>query len=271
MYKHISCSFLFYSLSLRQIRSSCGLHCKKYIGRQQRRNGSSTSQQDYDSLTTDPAVAAQYFRPSSGSSSLLPYKRLVQDFILLPNFISKEEHDIIVQHCEKKLKRSLGRHAPYEQGHFDGVITGYKECNASSWATPTHGGVDEWMSQFIQQRIYSLFPSSFEWLSPHILDLNAQGEIRGHVDNVEASGSVVAGLCLKSPVKMTLEHQDNVDCRVDVFLPTSCFYIQRDYVRYHFKHAVAGPSQSIWDDKPFDKYDRISLLFRTIRNDSRSK
>lgn len=181
----------------------------------------------YANLRTDPEVSAQCIRPSPSFSNTMSLDELHHNFVLIPEFVTPGEHDTIVQHCEKKLKRSLGRNAPYEQGHFDGVISGYKECSVSSWSVGSRGG-GEWMDQFIQQRIYdTFFPSSFKWLSPHILDLCSTGEIRGHVDNVEASGSVVAGLCLKSPAKMVLEHQDDPTCQVELFLPARCFYIQR--------------------------------------------
>ncbi|KAI8343386.1 hypothetical protein BC941DRAFT_411220 [Chlamydoabsidia padenii] len=221
---------------------------------------------DYAKMTTDSTISAQYIRPSANLATAFSLNELYRDFILLPEFITPEEHDMIVHNCEKKLKRSLGRNAPYEQGHFDGVITNYKECSVSSWTVGA-----EWMDQFIQQRIYgALFPSSYQWLSPHILDLCRTGEIRGHVDNLEASGSVVAGLCLKSPAKMILEHQDDPTCQVEIFLPARCFYIQRDSVRYQFKHAIAGPDNSIWDGKKFDKHDRISLMFRNQKDHGKS-
>ncbi|CAO3593689.1 unnamed protein product [Absidia cylindrospora] len=165
---------------------------------------------NYAQLRTDPKVAAQYIQATSNTAP-----EYLDDFILIPDFISDNEHVTITQHCEKKLKRSLGRNAPYETGHFDGVISGYRECSASGWMT--------------------------------------------------TQGSVVAGLCLKSPAKMVLEHVDDPSCQVAIFLPPRCFYIQRDTVRYQFKHAVMGPDASIWHGNPFEKTDRISLMFRNTK------
>ncbi|ORZ06219.1 hypothetical protein BCR42DRAFT_496389, partial [Absidia repens] len=213
----------------------------------------------YAQLRTDPKVAAQYIQATPSAT----HNDYLDDFLLFPEFITDEEHAIITQHCEKKLKRSLGRNAPYEPGHFDGVISGYRECSASGWMSHDD---DHWMGPFIHDRIYkALFPSHFTWLAPHLLDLAAHGEIRGHVDNIEASGSVVAGLCLKSPAKMVLEHVDDPSCQVAIFLPPRCFYIQRDTVRYQFKHAIMGPEASVWNGKPFEKTDRISLMFRNTK------
>ncbi|CAO3646266.1 unnamed protein product [Cunninghamella blakesleeana] len=217
----------------------------------------------YASLTSGPDIVQRYLRPSIKlKENKDMFNNVIKDFIIIPDFITEEEHDKIVKNCESKLKRSLGRNAIYEQGHFDGVITKYKECSASHWV-PLHSEKAKWMDQFIQQRIYlNYFPPSFEWLDPHILDLAKEGEIRGHVDNKEASGSVVAGLCLKSPCKMILQHEDDDQYQLDILLKPRTFYIQRDFVRYQFKHAIASDKESIWDNEPFNKTDRISLLFR---------
>ncbi|ORX44453.1 hypothetical protein DM01DRAFT_1312491 [Hesseltinella vesiculosa] len=217
-------------------------------------------------LKNNTTLVKKYFLASSKAQQQPDLvNRIYKDFILLPNFLSDQEHDKIVDICEKKLKRSLGRRAPYEAGHFDGVITGYRETSASTWSPKA--SIDQWMTTFIQQRIYSMFPDSYRWLPPHILDLAVDGSISPHVDNIQASGSIVAGLCLKSPCKMILEHQTDPSCAVEVFLDKNCFYIQRDFVRYEFKHAIVSPELSIWNGQPFKKKDRISVLFRTISQD----
>ncbi|KAI8391538.1 uncharacterized protein BYT42DRAFT_198949 [Radiomyces spectabilis] len=234
--------------------------------------------QAYKDLKTDPHVVEQYFRisptfdrlnkaTSTQHSAIAPGSFSLDDFILFPNFLSSEEHDRIVDICNRKLKRVLGRNAPYVQGHFDKVITGYKECRASHWGFREDDEREIYMNRLVKERIYSLFPDNYRWLDPHILDLSPDGEIRGHVDNIEASGSVVAGLCLLSPAKMTLQHEKDPECRVDVLLEPGCFYIQRDTIRYNFTHAIAGATESIWNGKPIQKDRRISLLFRNEKDD----
>ena len=59
------------------------------------------------------------------------------------------------------------------------------------------------------------------------IDLAAHGYISPHVDNLQASGTVVAGLCLKSPSKMILQRKDDPECNIEVFLDKQCFYAQR--------------------------------------------
>ncbi|CAO3622861.1 unnamed protein product [Cunninghamella echinulata] len=119
----------------------------------------------YARLSTTPDNVQKYLRPSvklQDNKNMLD--TMIHDFILIPDFITQEEHDTIVKLCESKLKKSLGRNAIYEEGHFDGVINKYKECSASHWI-PSNSERAKWMDHFIQQRIYAaFFPAKFEWL-----------------------------------------------------------------------------------------------------------
>ncbi|OZJ05212.1 hypothetical protein BZG36_02433 [Bifiguratus adelaidae] len=145
----------------------------------------------------------------------------IHDFLLFPTFLSKDEQYLLLEACNRKLKRSLGKGAPYERGHFDGVIRGYKECVVSDWQK------DAVRVQPLIDRVKSLFPKDTHWDVPHILDLSKHGEILAHIDNVEYSGSIVAGLSLGSPAIMTLRHKDDAKCWFEVWLEPGSLYIQR--------------------------------------------
>ncbi|GAB5586686.1 hypothetical protein Unana1_01586 [Umbelopsis nana] len=207
-------------LSSPHVKVGIAQHCQKVLPFRQAR---SISTEAYASLRNDPAVIDRCFHLSDAFTEQASIKRYrVDDFLVYPGFVSNQEHDRIADICEKKLKRALGRQVEYHQQHFDTVIHRYRECSASHW-----GKQDEYMTDFIKSRIYSTFPDQFEWIEPHILDLDAGGEIRAHIDNVEYSGSVVAGLCLLSPAIMTLRHKDDSNIRLDVLLEPGTFYIQR--------------------------------------------
>ncbi|KAF9924748.1 Alpha-ketoglutarate-dependent dioxygenase alkB 7, mitochondrial [Linnemannia zychae] len=211
----------------------------------------------YISLSTSPAIAASNF-----DLTHIPVEeqaQILQDFILVPEYLSQEEHDMMVKGATLKLKRALGKQVRYEDGHFDGVITRYRECSAGDWspppfATPISGtgsdhenahnsNVDKKERTTPREMMDSIkkefFPSSWKWVSPHILELEAgQGGIKPHVDHLDASGSVVAGLCLGSSAVMELIHQDDPKKWFRVLLPKRCFYFQRDSVRYSYKHGI---------------------------------
>ncbi|KAF9354521.1 hypothetical protein BGX26_007657 [Mortierella sp. AD094] len=252
-------------------------------------HGQSQSQDTlaYKNLCTPASIAATHF----DLSQLDPkdHAQILQDFILVPEYLSSKEHDMLVEAATKKLKRALGRQVRYEDGHFDGVITRYRECSASDWgleegSVPRSSTLSEFSPsasttdvkdrvtpQEVMQSIkQQFFPSHWRWVAPHILELESgKGGIKPHVDHLDASGEVVAGLCLSSTAVMELIHQDDPKKQFRVLLPKGCFYFQRDSVRYHFKHGI--PIQT--EDHSFKgtvvpKEKRISIMLRNAVDSS---
>ncbi|KAH8547583.1 hypothetical protein BGW37DRAFT_228711 [Umbelopsis sp. PMI_123] len=211
----------------------------------------------YASLRNSPSILNGCFKLSTAFTDHASSKGYsIDDFLVYPEFVTKEEHDTVTSICEKKLRRSFGPKVEYFPIHPDSVIHQYRECSASHW-----GKQDEFMKEFINKRIYSMFPDHLEWLDPHILDLDADGEIKAHVDNIEYSGSVVAGLCLLSPAIMTLRHKEDSKIQIDVLLEPGTFYIQRDSIRYSFTHEIRLDNTT-WKGTEVERRRRISLLFR---------
>ncbi|RUS14896.1 hypothetical protein BC937DRAFT_93179 [Endogone sp. FLAS-F59071] len=245
----------------------------------------------YENLTNPTSTITRYFNLTPSFLAHTPAKYTHHDLLLFPEFLSEPEHDFLVSACDRKLKRSLGSAAQYEQGHFDGVIRGYRECEASYW------GKDDARVREILQRVFGLLPEEWEWLNPHILDLEAKGEILAHMDNADVSvfllicvasivsfhtfihlvspslisssrrncqysGSVVAGLCLLSPAVMRLRHKADSECRFDVLLEPRALYIQRNSIRYDFTHEIPGSDGQWWQGEKIEKDRRISLIVR---------
>lgn len=119
----------------------------------------------YVALRNQPAVLDSCFNLSTAFTDNAASKGYsVDDFLVYPNFISKEMHKHITSICEKKLRKSLGLKVEYHPQHDDRVIHQYRECSASNW-----GKADDYMNDFTKTTIYSMFPERFEWLDPHIL------------------------------------------------------------------------------------------------------
>ncbi|KAJ2627620.1 hypothetical protein H4R22_004311, partial [Coemansia sp. RSA 1290] len=81
-----------------------------------------------------PPTAEQFIRYSPEFISRGYAK---SDLFLYPEFISHNEHDLLVSNCNKKLKRLA---SSYEMGHFDKRIHNYRECSVSAWL-PNHRGI----------------------------------------------------------------------------------------------------------------------------------
>lgn len=202
---------------------------------------------------------------------------------------------MLVEAALKKLKRALGKQVRYEDGHFDGVITRYRECSATDWGadsgagagaatttttttttdtkTDSAGRAERSTPQEVMQSIkQEFFPHHWKWVAPHILELEAgKGGIKPHVDHLEASGEVVAGLCLGSTAVMELVHENNPNQSFRVLLPKGCFYFQRDSVRYHYKHGIPIlPEDHQFKGTVIPKERRISVMLRNALESPRS-
>ncbi|KAJ1965834.1 hypothetical protein GGI12_000521 [Dipsacomyces acuminosporus] len=242
-----------------------------------------------------PASAGQFIRFSPAFIEK-GYNRA--DIFVHPDFVSDEEHALLAKSCERKLKRLASQ---YEMGHFDKRIHNYRECSVSAWLPQkravagrvaeavgrqpdpdpvdlpdreakgkssgwTTVGKHDGQIRHILDRVWDLFPSSYAWLPPHILDLHQDGEILPHVDNPDYSGFVVGGLCLLGPAVSTFKHVDDPSVRVDVLLPPKSLYFMTNKIRYQFTHEITvDPEQRVWGGAPVPKARRISLMFRDAK------
>ncbi|KAH9263966.1 hypothetical protein BASA83_012591 [Batrachochytrium salamandrivorans] len=144
-----------------------------------------------------------------------PHKELPSPLAIniIPNFITHAEQEFLEQQITKKLRRLFGREG-YREAHTDHVITGYKEAAVSAWASSPdfyccycccyctrRTDVVTILERAKAAMSAWLGPSrQVKWSPPHLLDMrDGHSGIRAHVDYVEASGSVIGGLCLLSP------------------------------------------------------------------------
>ncbi len=207
----------------------------------------------------------------------------LDNLTLIPDFVNVQEHDLMLKVCLQRLRRIAGR--KYEDGHMDGVIRDFKEATISSWGQ----GIGKYLSglqnaqpadlmkeetllptndlepgvQSVLQRVYRQFAPETRFLPVHLLELaSGTGEILPHVDNVEESGSFVAGLCLGSDAIVRFSSADGTG-HVDALLPKGCFYAQRGKLRYSYLHSIPLDVQiRQWNGKPVESNQRVTVLFR---------
>ena len=73
-------------------------------------------------------------RRSASSSSCIDVSKASSQFdsshlIVVPDFITEEEHDALVKDAEKSLRKRK-----YEPGHWDGVIQKFREVEKWQWS-----------------------------------------------------------------------------------------------------------------------------------------
>lgn len=143
---------------------------------------------------------------------------LEDHFVVIPSFLSDEEQIDLSKESQYKIARLCQKQ--YDEGHYDNVIKGYKECSASSLSS---NPIINRSTIFISR----LLSDEFKWLPPHLLDMRKNDSyILPHTDNLNASGRVVAGLCLESDTVMTFTHTQNEMLKFKVLLPKGCLYVQ---------------------------------------------
>ncbi|KAG2348468.1 hypothetical protein BDR05DRAFT_957095 [Suillus weaverae] len=119
----------------------------------------------------------------------------------------------------------------FQEGHYDGVIRHYREMHLSSWPEHQNPGLSS-----VLARLQGLYPTSN--IQTHLLHLSSVGEILGHVDNIEASGTWILGVSLGAARVLRMESTSNPEDSFEVLLPSGSVYLQMDSVRYDYNHSV---------------------------------
>ena len=197
-------------------------------------------------------------------------KTLAKSLVYIRSAISEEEQRLLVAHIEPILKKRR-----YEKGHFDGVISAYKEVELiPSQSPPDVRAVLRRLAEQVCLN-YDHNPTLQSILPPHIVDLAADGNISAHVDSVKHGGPILAGLSLLSTRVMRLEREQNTDKNNEAMFATAetaieqvlherSLYMLKDVLRYEYTHSILGP-QDVMIHNHADTFAfqrRISIIFR---------
>lgn len=180
------------------------------------------------------------------------------------DFMTEGEEAALSSECDSFLRR-----LDYETGHWDGVISNYKEVQRDI-RTPSLSAA----SQAVLRRAQAAFPAGARnGGTPlpffHALELAEGGSISAHVDSVKFSGGVVAGLCLLSDAVMVLTPDpEGAPCpapaapEVRLLLPRRCFYTLTDEARYAWAHAVPAGAAATFRGAAVKRGRRLSVMLR---------
>lgn len=208
----------------------------------------------------------------------------VASAVVYPGFVTEEEGNTLIKEAGKRLKRRR-----FEDGHWDAVITKYREVEMSipneqylqQQNTPNNDistGIQQY-AEIIQDTRMHISNNHFseeersnkiiQWLPCHAIDLSADGGLFAHVDSVKFSGGIVAGISLLSDsimrlrpsseeweestlMKESTNHRDgNTAGYVDLYLPQLSLYVLSGMSRYSYTHELL-PSGSSFE---FPQYE----------------
>ncbi|KAI0797628.1 hypothetical protein C8Q75DRAFT_11364 [Abortiporus biennis] len=140
----------------------------------------------------------------------------------------------------------------FSEGHYDGVIKRYREMHVSSWPEGVPGLKE------ILDKIHAVHPT--EPSQTHLLHLASDGEIFPHVDNLGASGSWILGVSLGGERLLRVENVEDPSNTYELMLPSGSLYIQKDSIRFGFKHSVTKPPDMQ------NPGQRLSMMIRDLHD-----
>ncbi|XP_030663579.1 alpha-ketoglutarate-dependent dioxygenase alkB homolog 7, mitochondrial isoform X1 [Nomascus leucogenys] len=145
------------------------------------------------------------------------------------------------------------------QGHLGAVtaIHGFRETEKSRWSEA---------SRAILQRVQAAAfgPGQTLLSSVHVLDLEARGYIKPHVDSIKFCGATIAGLSLLSPSVMRLVHTQEPGEWLELLLEPGSLYILRGSARYDFSHEILRDEESFFGERRIPRGRRISVICRSL-------
>ncbi|KAG2158172.1 uncharacterized protein EDB93DRAFT_1238447 [Suillus bovinus] len=144
----------------------------------------------------------------------------------------------------------------FQEGHYDGVIRHFREMHLSSWSEDQNPGLSS-----ILARLQGLHPTSN--VQTHLLHLSSVGEILGHVDNIEASGTWILGVSLGAARVLRMESTSNPEDFFEVLLTSGSVYLQmqvQDSVRYDYNHSILKADRFL--GRGITAGQRVSIMVR---------
>ncbi|PLW19820.1 hypothetical protein PCANC_12615 [Puccinia coronata f. sp. avenae] len=217
-----------------------------------------------------------------------------RDLVLFPRFLNDQEQRLVLEHSLQLLDISIERRprarriphqlkvdtspmarSPFKEeqeytfqaGHFDEVISGYREMQVAQFLPPpSSSSLHSSSLQAILTRLQALLPPSTTTTNNrppllHLLHLSSQGKIEPHVDNLHASGNTIVGLSLGSTRVMRLGLPSSpIHSHIKVLLLPGSVYVQRDSVRYNLQHSI--PSNDTFKNRRIVGAQRLSLMLR---------
>jgi alkylated DNA repair protein alkB family protein 7 len=184
---------------------------------------------------------------------------------VFPSFFTLDEEKALDSDASHELRKQ-----PWEAGHWDNVIKNYREIQRPLLSLSA-------ASRCVVERAHAHFPSgNLPLPTYHALELAPGGEILPHVDSIKFSGSVVAGLCLRSTAVLELTPDVGAieegraptateagvkEPKVSILLPQGTLYILTGEARYGWGHAIP-PGSPLFKGNIVTRKERLSIMLR---------
>lgn len=199
------------------------------------------------------------FSPDLHAESSKFQSDLLKSMTVYEGFLSEKEESSILNEIEPYLKKMR-----YEFDHWDDAIHGFRETERLQWNAE---------NQEILNKVRRLaFPPEVKQLKfVHILDLDAKGYIKPHIDAIRFCGDTIAGLSLLTDSVMRLVHDKKKTLTMDILLKRRSLYIMKNTARYDYTHEILRNEESYFKKQKVDKTRRISVMCRNEPDPAHTK
>ena len=176
-----------------------------------------------------------------------------QTLSLSLDFITEEEEKALVSTITPYFRRLR-----YQKDHWDSAIVGYRETEIAHTSWPEN------CRPVIHRILESsgLISKGTALPHSHVLDLEADGHIKPHVDSVRFCGDLIAGVSLLTDAIMRFIHTTDASRSCDVLLKRRSLYVMSGSCRYDYTHEIL-PSGSLFKDLPIEKGRRLVVICRS--------
>jgi hypothetical protein len=231
------------------------------------------------------SASQQLLESLSSTCTFTSYDIKKLGFDINTDFITAQEEE---QLLHELLPAFDGKQ--YQRSHWDNVIQGYRESEKVRWNEPNNVVVQR-IRAFVEHESYSneqlpldspnnnntSKPTSTE-LEPsqpiiwrptiHVLDLDGDGYINGHVDNVKTLGGFVIGLSLLSDSLMQFTDTRDRSRQFQALLPRRSLYVMHGDIRNHWEHRIPANAEQVnFGGRQVHRTRRIAIILRDYRHD----
>lgn len=186
--------------------------------------------------------------------------------VVYEDFLAAAEGEALIRDISSRMHRRR-----YEQGHWDAVITDYKEVelgDESTLSTLSQQTLEKCREEL---RNRHLKPSA-QFLPCHAIAL--RGQLKAHVDSIRFSGSMVAGISLLSSSIMRLVPANNNGNKhwIDLCLPPLSLYVLTGMSRYDYTHELLEGTATFQHANTasvihVQRDQRLSIIFRDMKGE----
>lgn len=201
------------------------------------------------------------FVPSSDDECCL--STLIDGLVYVPNYISNEEAESILQYLNKnewiRVSKRKAQHYGYKFHYRNRHNNMLEKCDQDIPQC-----CQKILDRVIKDKRFNI-PSDYYFDQCIVNNYPKKTGIKPHLDRVNCFDEYIVGISLLSSTVMDFKHFKTQQIRAMKLEPNSVMMFSGES-RYEWSHSIWEQSKQLYNGQILDKQPRISLTFRKIKN-----